>query len=80
MTVQDFWALSPEIAMALLALLVVSVDLVTRSMAKVSAVAIIGLAAPIILTLNLWNGWFGDPAVGAALFGTVETDPFSLFF
>ena len=80
MTAQDFWAISPEIAMALLALVVVSVDLVTRSMAKVSAVALIGLAAPLVLTLNLWFGWVGDPADGPALFGTFEADRFSLFF
>ncbi len=80
MTAQDFWTISPEIAMALLALVVVSVDLVTRSMAKVSAVALIGLAAPLVLTLNLWYGWFGDPATGPALFGTFEADRFSLFF
>ena len=80
MTAQDFWVISPQIAMALLALVVVSVDLVTRSMAKVSAVALIGLAAPLVLTLNLWYGWFGDPATGPALFGTVEADRFSLFF
>ncbi len=80
MTVQDFWVLSPEIAMALLALLVISVDLVTRSMAKISTVAFIGLAAPLVLTLNLWFGWFGDPATGSALFGTFEADKFSLFF
>ena len=80
MTVQDFWSLSPEISMALLALVVVAVDLVTRSMAKVSAVAMVGLIAPLVLTLNLWFGWFGDPAAGPALFGTVEADRFSLFF
>ena len=80
MTVQDFWAISPEISMALLALVVVTVDLVTRSMAKVSAVALIGLIAPFVLTLNLWFGWFGDPAAGPALFGTIEADRFSLFF
>lgn len=80
MTVQDFWAISPEISMALLALVVVMVDLVTRSMAKVSAVALIGLIAPFVLTLNLWFGWFGDPAAGPALFGTIEADRFSLFF
>ena len=44
MTVQDFWSLSPEISMALLALVVVAVDLVTRSMAKVSAVAMVDLS------------------------------------
>jgi NADH-quinone oxidoreductase subunit N len=80
MTVQDFWVLTPEISMALLALVVISVDLVTRDMAKVSAVAFVGLAAPLIFTLNLWYGWFGDPWVGPALFGTVEGDRFSLFF
>ena len=80
MTAQDFWVLSPEIAMALLALLVVTVDLVTRSMGKVATVAFIGLAAPAVLALNLWFGWFGDPATGAAVFGTFEADRFSLFF
>jgi nitric oxide reductase large subunit len=75
MTVQDFWVLSPEIAMAILALLVISVDLVTRSMAKVATVAFIGLAVPVILTLNLWFGWFGDPTSGPALFGTFEAVP-----
>ncbi|MBH65167.1 MAG: NADH-quinone oxidoreductase subunit N [Chloroflexi bacterium] len=80
MTAQDFWVLSPEIAMALLVLLVVTVDLVTRSMGKVATVAFIGLAAPAVLALNLWFGWFGDPATGAAVFGTFESDRFSLFF
>ncbi|MDP6667999.1 MAG: NADH-quinone oxidoreductase subunit N [Dehalococcoidia bacterium] len=80
MTAQDFWVLSPEIAMAALALLVVAVDLVTRSMGKVATVAFIGMAAPLVLTLNLWYGWFGDPAPGQALFGVVEADRFSLFF
>jgi NADH-quinone oxidoreductase subunit N len=80
MTVQDFWVLSPEIAMAALALVVITVDLVTRSMAKVSTVAFIGLAVPIFFTLNLWFGWIGNPVDGPALFGTVEADRFSLFF
>lgn len=90
MTAHDYWVLSPAISMALLALVTVSVDLVTRSMAKVSTVAFLGLSAPLILTLNLWFGWFGDPAtareatgvadLGSALFGTVETDRFALFF
>ena len=80
MTVQDLWVISPEIAMAVLALVVISVDLVTRSMAKVSAVALVGLAAPLIFTLNLWYGWFGSPGGGTGLFGAVDADRFSLFF
>jgi NADH-quinone oxidoreductase subunit N len=80
MTVQDLWVISPEIAMAVLALVVISVDLVTRSMAKVSAVALVGLVAPLIFTLNLWYGWFGNPGDGTGLFGAVDADRFSLFF
>lgn len=80
MTVQDFWVLTPEISMALLALVVISTDLVTRSMTKIATVALVGLIPPLVLTLNLWFGWFGDPAVGPALFGTIEGDRFALFF
>ena len=80
MTVQDFWVLTPEISMALLALIVISVDLVTRDVAKVSIVAFLGLIAPLVLTLNLWYGWFGDPATGSVLFDTFKADRFALFF
>ena len=80
MTVQDIWVLSPEISMAVLALLVITVDLMTRSMAKVLTFAFIGLSAPVILTLNLWFNWFGDPSITDAVFDTFEADRFSLFF
>ena len=59
MTTQDLWVLSPEISIALLALIVISLDLVKRSTRTVSTIALVGLAAPLILTLNLWFGWFG---------------------
>jgi len=80
MTGQDFWALSPEISLAAVALLVITVDLMTRNIGRVVAVAFIGLSLPLLFTLNLWYGWFGDPATGAALFDTFEADRFSLFF
>jgi NADH-quinone oxidoreductase subunit N len=80
MTTQDLWVLSPEISIALLALIVISLDLVKRSTRTVSTIALMGLAAPLILTLNLWFGWFGDTGTGSALFGTAEADRFSLFF
>ena len=80
MTVNDFWVLSPEIAMALLALVVISADLVTRNVVKVLVIAFVGLTVPLILALNLWFGWFGEPVTTSALFGTFEADRFSLFF
>ena len=33
-----------------------------------------------ILTLNLWFNWFGDPSITDAVFDTFEADRFSLFF
>ena len=80
MTVNDLWVLSPEIAMVLLALVVISTDLVTRNVVKVLVIAFVGLTAPLFLALNLWYGWFGEPVTASALFGTVEADRFSLFF
>ena len=80
MTVNDFWVLSPEIAMALLALVVITADLITRNVMKVLFITLVGLTVPLVLALNLWYGWFGDPVAGSALFGTVEADRFSLFF
>ena len=80
MTVNDFWVLSPEIAMALLALVVITADLITRNVVKVLFITLVGLTVPRDLAVTLWYGWFGDPVAGSALFGTVEADRFSLFF
>jgi hypothetical protein len=68
MTVNDFWVLSPEIAMALLALSVITADLITRNVVKVLFIACVGLTVPLFFALNLWYGWFGDPVTGSALF------------
>ena len=54
MTVNDFWVLSPEIAMALLALVVITADLITRNVVKVLFITLVGLTVPLVLALNLW--------------------------
>ena len=69
MNAQDYWALSPVIAMAALALVVLSADAMLAeklpggrrwgSKRALSWISIIGLTAPAALTLNLWFGWFG---------------------
>ena len=53
MTVNDFWVLSPEIAMALLALVVITADLITRNVVKVLFITLVGLTVPLVLALNL---------------------------
>jgi len=42
--------------------------------------ALAGLAAPFLLSLNLWFGWFGGIGVGPALSGAIVADRFALFF
>ena len=51
MTVNDFWVLSPEIAMALLALVVITADLITRNVVKVLFITLVGLTVPLVLSL-----------------------------
>ncbi|GIT58557.1 MAG: hypothetical protein Ct9H300mP19_05050 [Dehalococcoidia bacterium] len=54
MTVNDFWVLSPEIAMALLALVVITADLITRNVVKVLFITLVGSQAA-GSCLNLWS-------------------------
>ena len=90
MTAQDYWALSPVISMAALALVVLSADAMLAeklpggrrwgSKRALSWIAILGLALPALFTLNLWFDWFGDPTSDPAVYGTFTADRFALFF
>ncbi len=90
MTAQDYWALSPVIAMATLALVLLSADALLAermfgrrrygSKRALSWIAVIGLVAPTFLALNLWFGWFGDTTSEAVVYGTFIADRFALFF
>ncbi|MXX92246.1 MAG: NADH-quinone oxidoreductase subunit N [Chloroflexi bacterium] len=90
MTAQDYWALSPVIAMAALALVLLSADALLAermfggkrygSKRALSWIAVIGLAVPAFLALNLWFEWFGESTSEAVVYGTFTADRFALFF
>ena len=90
MTAQDYWALSPVIAMAALALVLLSADALLAermfggrrygSKRALSWIAVIGLVVPAFLALNLWFEWFGESTSEAVVYGTFTADRFALFF
>lgn len=90
MTAQDYWALSPVIAMAGLALVLLSADALLAermfggrrygSKRALYWIAVIGLAVPAFLALNLWFEWFGESTSEAVVYGTFTADRFALFF
>ncbi|HEY7779722.1 MAG TPA: NADH-quinone oxidoreductase subunit N [Ktedonobacterales bacterium] len=77
----QLWMLSPEIAIILLALVVLLLDLVIRRRALVAAVAIGGLIVPVAATTSLAFQWFGPlPANRTAFWGTLVVDSYAIFF
>ena len=90
MNAQDYWALSPVIAMAALAVVLLSADALLAermfggrrfgSKRALSWIAFIGLLGPAILALNLWFGWFGNSTSNPVIYGTFTADRFTLFF
>jgi NADH-quinone oxidoreductase subunit N len=77
MNSHDIYLISPQIAMAILAAVIVVIDLFINDKRLVSATAILGLAAPLTLTLILW---FDAPDDNIGLFGALVVDKFALFF
>lgn len=80
MTVQDIWLLSPELAMAGVALAVIGADLVLNDKRQVALFAVGALVLPLLFALNLWSGWFGDTSAASGVFDTVAGDRFAVFF
>ena len=80
MTVQDLWLLSPEMAMASLAIAVVIADFFVTDKRKLAYGAAAGLSIPLLFSLNIWFGVVGDTTAATGLFGTLVADRFALFF
>ena len=89
MTVSDWLALSPVLAMGILALATFGLDAVLGvvwrgrqigSQSWLPWLAVIGILAPLFLVLNLWFGWLGTVDSQSVLFGSFEADRFALFF
>ena len=81
MTLYDLYLLSPEISLAALAGLLALADLVVKNKRVLPAAAVIGLIAPLALSLILWF----DLSSGGApqmqgVFNAFVVDKFSLFF
>ena len=95
MSLQDLYLISPQLAMAGLGILVILLDLLTGRKGWLAAVAFIGLAAPLALTLaQLYQLTAGDFSAGLAggagmgnltpagsiLAASLSVDRFGLFF
>ena len=76
MTAHDVYLLSPEIALAGVAAVVILLDLVVRQKRIVAVVALLGLVAPLVMTIVLWI----DVPNELGLFDTLAVDKFALFF
>lgn len=81
MSARDLYLLSPELAVAGLALLVILVDLIGRRRGWLPTVSAVGLVVPFVLTGLLWGSLHaqGRDQV-AGLYDTVVLDRFALFF
>lgn len=85
MTLHDLYLLSPEISMAGLAMLLIVLDLIFTRKTVITAVAILGLAVPLVFSLVLWfdltdNVTTQMEADFGTGFVTFVVDKFSLFF
>ena len=82
MTAHDIYLLSPEIAVASLAGLLLLLDLVVRRKGYLAPLALVGLAVPLGLCVLLWLDLDGGGAIRneGILSGSLVVDRFSLFF
>lgn len=76
-TGSDIWLLSPELSLALLALLVIGLDLVVKRRSAVAITALLGLAIPAGFTFALATNL---PNPHQAFFNMLSVDEYSLFF
>ena len=86
MTLHDLYLLSPELAMAGLAMLLLVLDLVVRHKGSLVVVGLLGLAVPLAFSIALWLGLdgggsvAGDNVVQVGAITTFTVDKFGLFF
>ena len=79
MTVNDLYLLSPEIAMAAIAGIVVLVDLLVRRPRLVAMLGFVGLIVPLALTILLWSYVLRNGSE-VGIYGTLVVDEFAIFF
>ena len=75
MTLHDIYLLSPELSVAILAAVVITVDLMVRNKRILPIIAFVGLLVPLYFSIQLW-----DVGPKQAFSGTFQVDGFGLFF
>ena len=81
MTGEDVRLLSPELALAGLAVLVIILDLVVKRKGFLAAVSLVGLIVPIALSVLLWIDVDDEPGKQiVGIFDTLTVDHFALYF
>ena len=81
MTAEDVRLLSPELAVAGVALLVVLLDLVVKRKGFLALASGLGLLIPFGLCIWLWTGVDDEPGQQlVGIFQTLMVDQFALFF
>ena len=81
MTGEDVRLLSPELALAGVALLVILLDLVVKRKGFLTAVSLVGLLVPIGLSVLLWIDVDDEPGKQlVGIFATLSVDHFALYF
>ncbi len=78
-TARDIYLVAPELAMAVLATAVILADLLFRGRQGVLAIALVGLAAPMLLGLMLWGETHAN-GPQTAFGGSLIVDKYALFF
>ena len=81
MTLHDVYLLSPEISLAAVGLVIILLDLVIEKKGVLAALAVAGLAIPLVFSIALLGDLSGEPNEQmTGVFGTLVVDKFALYF
>ena len=80
MTLHDAYLLSPEIALAGVAVALLLLDLVVEKKRLITFLGVLGLLVPVGFVVALWVDLSSDGFESVGVFGTMSVDKFSLFF
>ena len=80
MTLHDAYLLSPESALAGVAVALLLLDLVVEKKRLLTFLGVLGLLVPVGFVVALWGDLSNEGFESVGVFGTMSVDKFSLFF
>ena len=81
MTLHDVYLLSPELSLAAVGLAIILLDLIIEKKGVLAALAVVGLAIPLVFSIVLLGDLSGEPNEQMpGVFGTLVVDKFALYF